>query len=62
LFQPRGFDGKKRGRHDGDEKDINPTDSSEKGKPIVRWGRKAMGSFERNRRMARLPEKKKEER
>jgi predicted CXXCH cytochrome family protein len=29
---------------------VNPTDSSEKGKPIVRWGRKAQGSFLKSRK------------
>ncbi len=41
---------------------VNPTDSSEKSKPIVRWGRKAQGSFLKELgRTARLPEKTKEE-
>jgi hypothetical protein len=43
------------------EKSVNLTDSSEKGKPIVRWGRKAKGSFRGMRGTARLPEKTKEE-
>jgi len=57
-------DGRKQGtdKSVSTEKAVNPTDSSVKGKPIVRWGHKAQGSFQGIGRMARPPEKKKEER